>query len=73
MIGGPEQDRTADLYAASVALSQLSYRPSQLRLVESKDRKVFRGNQALFAGRNSRPTLNEAHGTFLPPLQRLFY
>ena len=25
--GGPERDRTADLYTASVALSQLSYGP----------------------------------------------
>ena len=32
MSGGAKGDRTPDLYAASVALSQLSYGPLSLRL-----------------------------------------
>ena len=32
MFGGPDKDRTCDLFAASEALSQLSYRPSLYNL-----------------------------------------
>ncbi len=31
--GGARRDRTADLYTASVALSQLSYSPEETRIV----------------------------------------
>ncbi len=59
VIGGPERDRTADLYVANVALSQLSYWPSN----ESSKRVIK--TRSGFKNGSTRPSTRECRSARL--------